>query len=78
MVGTIFINGGINMITQADAKTAILEAWRVWPKGAKDKFSFDGRMFYTMLEQDKTFLLRFKNSASKWHVVKGWIQDHGY
>ena len=66
------------MFTQVDAKAAILEAWRVWPKGAKDSFHFDGIMFYRMLEQDKTFLLRFKSTPSKWHMVKGWIQDHGY
>ncbi len=66
------------MITQADAKTAILEAWRVSPKGGRDNFPVDGISFFQMLQNDKPHLLRFKYSGDKWQAVKGWIQDHGY
>lgn len=63
------------MLTQTEAKTAILDEWRVWPKRDSDKFAYAGIRFYQALQQNKPFLFRFKCRGDKWQVVKGWIQN---
>lgn len=63
-------------LTQAEAKRAILDEWRKWPKEHGGNSSYDMVLFYNTLENNKPHLFEFKCGGQSWQVVKGWLQNH--
>lgn len=63
------------MLTQADAKSRILSAWRTWVT-ENDIHNPTGReamAFYSYLRNQHDHLLNFRDRGDKWQTVHSWL-----
>lgn len=67
-------------MTLENAKTGILELWRIekktWQEDDYIAFFQSVRSFYEKLDQNYTELLEFNWLGDKWQIVNRWIHEH--
>ena len=53
-----------------EAKTLVIQEYRSWRSTHP---SDDAILFFTYMQNEKSYLLNFKAFGDKWQVVNGWI-----
>jgi hypothetical protein len=66
----------MSRVKKEDARRAILSEYERWAKKHPgDATMMGGFLFFRYLQNERSELLDFRASGSKWQIVHGWIQD---
>jgi hypothetical protein len=66
----------MSSVKKGGARAAILSEYDRWAKRHPDDVTvMGGFLFFRYLQNERSELLDFRASGSKWQIVHGWIQD---